>query len=193
MTGVRATAWGRAWAAGLAALTLGGCGDREGAERAALALSEAIYPGEFAFHDSYLQKGHYDVALAKKDDPLTRLRFAIDADPARCGVGTACEQRLRRAHADAVATGIKLGALNAGFGACGVPMLGIHDGRITAAFRTIVELDLDTADQQPALDRLTPCVAAFRRALPAGADEGCGRFRCRSCAPRRDAPPRPRR
>lgn len=171
MSGARAINWGGLGTAALTALALSGCGDREGSEKAALALSEAVYPAEFALHDSYLQKGHYDVALVKKGDPLTRLRFAIDADPAQCRIGTPCEQRLRRAHADAVASALKIKALNTGFGACDVPMLGIHDARITPTLRTIVELDLDPADQQPELDRLTPCVAAFRRALPAEADE----------------------
>ncbi|MFV0625433.1 hypothetical protein ACBY01_15670 [Sphingomonas sp. ac-8] len=183
MSGIDAAASVRLWTAGLVALALGGCGDREGSERAALALSEAVYPGEFAFYDSYLQKGYYDVALVKKGDPLTRLRFAIDAEPAECRIGTACEQRLRRARADAVASAIKIKALNAGFGECGVPMLGIHDGRITSAFRTIVELDLDPADQQPGLDRLTPCVSGFRRALPADADEAPGTLALRILRP----------
>jgi len=152
-------------------LALAGCGDRPGSEKAALALIEAVYPGAFVFHDSYLQKGYYDVAFAKRGDPLTRLRFAVDADPAQCRLGTPCEQRLRRAHADAVSTGIKLKALNAGFGTCGIPMLGIHDAERTSRFRTIVELEMDSADQQSALDRLAPCVAAYRQALPKSADE----------------------
>ncbi|GEM_PF-2546090 len=157
-------------AAGLAALVLGGCGDRPGSESAAVDLVEAIYPGQFAFHDSYLQKGHYDVALVSKTDPLMRIRFAVDADPAQCRVGSDCETRLRRAHAVATGTAIRIKAINSAFGACGVPLIGIHDMSMAPGFRTVIELDLDPADQQPALDRLTPCIDAYRQALPANAD-----------------------
>ena len=162
--------WARWGAAILSALMLAGCGDREGSERAAIALAEAVYPGEFEFYDSYLQKGYYDVALVKSGDPLTRMRFNIDPDPAKCGVGTACEQRLRRAHDSAVLSGIKVKALNAAFSQCGIALLGIHEAQITPAFRTVLELDLDPANQQPALDRLTPCIARYRQGLPADAD-----------------------
>lgn len=167
--------WIRGAAAGLTALIpglmLGGCADRSGSEEVALALAEAIYPGQFKLHDSFLQTGgYYEVALASRTDPLMRVRFVIDREPAQCAIGTACEERLRRAHAAASMTAMKIRALNAGFGACGVPLLGMHDPAKAPAFRAVVEIDLDPADQQPALDRLTPCIAAYRQALPANAD-----------------------
>ncbi|MCW2365123.1 hypothetical protein M2333_002289 [Sphingobium sp. B11D3B] len=171
MTAAGTKAWTSIAIAAVAALALAGCGDRPGSEKAGVALAEAVYPGAFVLHDSYLQKGHYDVALVKRGDSLTRLRFAIDADPAQCRVGTACEQRLHRAYAEAVATGIKLKALNAGFAACDIPMLGLDDAESGSRFRVIVELGLDPADQQPALDRLVPCITTYRQALPAKADE----------------------
>ena len=185
---MRRAGWG---AAIFSALLLGGCGDREGSERAAIALTETVYPGEFEFHDSYLQKGYYDVALAKKGDPLTRIRFNIDPDPAQCRVGTACERRLRRAHASAVLSGIKVKALNAAFSRCGVALLGIHEAQITPAFRTVLELDLDPADQQPALDRLTPCIESYRQALPADADTALRTLTLRILRPTKGQPAKP--
>ncbi|MFV0625422.1 hypothetical protein ACBY01_15615 [Sphingomonas sp. ac-8] len=182
--------WVRLYAVAVVTVALAGCDyrdrlDQEGSERAALALAEAIYPGQFELHGSELEKTRYDVALVKKGDPLTRLRFMVDADPAECRVGTDCERRLRSAHAEAVAVGMKLNAINGGFGKCGLPVLGIDDEPVISALRAIVELDLDPADQQPALDRLTPCVAAFRQALPAGADEAMARLFLRILRPAR--------
>ncbi|MFC4256465.1 hypothetical protein GRI97_09940 [Altererythrobacter xixiisoli] len=160
--------WLHGFAAGLTALTLSGCSDREGSEHAALALAEAIHPGQFKLHDSYLQTGgYYEVALVSRTDPLLRVRFVIDREAGECQLGSRCEERYRRAHAAAVSTAIKMKALNAAFVSCGVPMLGLHDPAKAPAFRTIVELDLDPADQQPALNRLAPCIAAYRAALPA--------------------------
>lgn len=193
MSGVRAKAWARAWSMGLVALVLSGCEHRRGSEQAALAVAEAACPGQFEIHDSYLQKGHYDVALVKRDDPLTRVRFAIDADPAQCSPGAACEDRFRRAHAYAVSSATKIKALNTGFGQCGVPLLGFHEEPVAPTFRTIVELDLDSSDQQPALDRLGPCIDAFRRALPARVDSATQTLALRIIRPVRGSvtPPAP--
>lgn len=153
----------------LPALLLSACADRQGSVEAAMALADAAYPGQLELFDTHMQKDRYDVTLAVKGDPYTRIRFSIDADPSRCHIGAACEERLHRAYAAGMAAGAKLKALNTAFQACGVTALGMHDNHVTPSFRTIIELDLDAQDQQPALDRLSPCVAAFRQALPADA------------------------
>jgi len=145
---------------------LAGCGDRQGSIDAAMTLAEINYPGQLELYDTHLQKDHYDVVLAIKGDPVTRIRFGVDRDPAQCRSGAHCEERLRSAYETGVASGAKLKALDQALRECGVTALGIDDTHITPAFRTIVELDLDPADQQPALDRLTPCIATFRQALP---------------------------
>ena len=150
-------------------LVLSACGDREGSVDAAMALAEANYPGQLELIDSHLQKGHYDVVFARKDDAFTRIRFGVDPDPSRCRVGTRCEERLRRAYAIGVAAGEKLKAVDTALKRCGVPALGLHESHISSVFHTMIELDLPVQGQQPALDRLTPCVAAFRAALPADA------------------------
>ncbi|WP_336969791.1 hypothetical protein [Sphingobium aromaticiconvertens] len=74
--------------------------------------------------------------------------------------------RLRSAYANGVAAGAKLKALDQALRKCSVTALGIDETYITPAFRTIIELDMDPAAPQPSLDRLTPCIAAFRQALP---------------------------
>lgn len=155
-------------ALGLVAL-LSACADRQGAIDAATELVEAAYPGQLELVGTQLQKDHYDVIFTIKGDPFTRIRFGVDRDASRCRPGSACEARLHRAYAAGVAAGIKLRALNAGFSRCGVVPLGIQDSDNASGFTAVVELDLAVQDQQPALDRLTPCIAAFRSALPAGA------------------------
>lgn len=154
------------WCVPLLACLLAGCGDRQGSIDAALMLAEINYPGKLELYDTHLQKDHYDVVLAIKDDPVTRIRFGVDRDPAQCRSGTACEVRLRSAYANGVAAGAKLKALDQALRKCGVTALGIDGRDITPAFTTIIELDLDPVAPQPSLDRLTPCIAAFRQALP---------------------------
>lgn len=165
-------AWMRfaGWSMGCLALgALSGCGDRDGSIKAALALAEVNYPGQLELQDAHLQKDHYDIVLAIKGDPVTRIRFGIDRDPADCTPASACEERLKRAYVNGVAAGIKLKALDQGFRQCGVPVLGLNSDAITTAFTAVIELDLDAEAQQTGLDRLTPCIAAFRQALPAQA------------------------
>ncbi|TCP36582.1 hypothetical protein [Sphingomonas sp. BK235] len=161
----------------LPGLILSGCGDRQGSIDAAMALAEAVYPGQLELLDSHLKKGQYAVTMGIKGDPLTRIGFDIDPDPAHCRIGTRCEERLRRAYAAGVAAGVKMKVLNAVLPACGVRMLGVQESEITPAFRTIVELDLDPADPQPGLNRVTPCIAAYRAAMPADARDDHLAFR----------------
>lgn len=47
----------------------------------------------------------------------------------------------------------------------------------------MIELDLDLFDQQPALDRLTPCIQEFRQALPPDASPEQRRFALRILLP----------
>lgn len=143
------------------AIFLTACADRDGAIRAARELAEASYPGQLELYDTRLQKDHYDIILAIRGDPITRIRFAMDRDPARCQPGTPCEERLHRAYATGVADGARLKALNHVFRQCGVPLLAV-DGADRQIRRMVVELELGETDQQPALDQLSACVQQFR-------------------------------
>lgn len=148
---------------------LSACADRQAAIDAATALAEAAYPGQLELVGTHLQKDHYDVVFAIKGDPFTRIRLGVDRDASRCRPASPCEDRLHRAYAAGVAAGAKLRAVNAAFPRCGVVPLAVEDSDLGVGFTTVIELDLAVQDQQPALDRLTPCVAAFRSALPSGA------------------------
>jgi len=152
-------------ALGLMAL-LSACADRQGAIDAATALVEATYPGRLELVGTQLRKDHYDVIFAIRGDPFTRIRFGVDRDPARCRPGSDCEERLHRAYVAGVAAGAKLRAVNTALSQCGVVPLAIEGNDVTTDFTTVIELDLAVQDQQPALDRLTPCITAFRSALP---------------------------
>ncbi|MDK8875236.1 MULTISPECIES: hypothetical protein [unclassified Paracoccus (in: a-proteobacteria)] len=145
---------------------LSACADRQSAVEAATALAEAAYPGRLELVGTHLQKDHYDVVFAIRGDPFTRIRFGVDRDASRCRPASPCEDRLHRAYAAGVSAGVKLRALNAAFPRCGVVPLAVQDAQAGTGFTTVVELDLAVQDQQPALDRLTPCIAAFRSALP---------------------------
>ena len=140
---------------------LAGCADRGGSIEAAEALAEANYPGQLELHATALQKDHYDVIFAVKGDPITRIRFGMDRDPANCRQASPCEARLRKAYAEGIAAGRWLKAANRAFRRCGVPLLAV-EGAGPATHMLVVELDLGEADQQPALDRLQSCVEAFR-------------------------------
>lgn len=155
----------------LAAGGLTGCADKRGSVEAATALAEAVYPGQLELFDTHMQKAHYDVVFAVKGDAFSRVRLAVDSDPAQCRPGTPCEDRLRRAYTEGTQAGAKLKALNAALPGCGATLLAVHGNEVSPTFRAVVEMDLDPADQQPALDRLTPCIAAFRAALPADATD----------------------
>lgn len=155
------------WLVALALMALlSACADRQGAIDAATALAETTYPGQLELVGTQLQKDHYDVIFAIKGDPFTRIRFGVDRDPARCRSDSACEERLHRAYAAGVAAGAKLRAVNTALSQCGVVPLAIEGNDVATDFTTVIELDLAVQDQQPALDRLTPCIAAFRSALP---------------------------
>lgn len=179
----RAALFGKWLCAVLAGLALSGCADRQGSVDAATALAEAVYPGQLELFDTHMQKDHYDVTFAVKGDPFTRVRFGVDPDPGRCRLNTPCEERLRRAYATGMAAGAKLKALNAALEACRVTVLGMHDSHITTDFTTVIELDLGAEDQQPELDRLTQCVAAFRAGLPEDAAPGLAALRLRILLP----------
>jgi hypothetical protein len=184
-------AWMRfaGWSMGCLALgALSGCGDRDGSIKAALALAEVNYPGQLELQDAQLQKDHYDIVLAIKGDPVTRIRFGVDRDPADCTPASPCEARLQRAYANGVAAGIKLKALDQGFRQCGVPVLGLNSGTITTAFTALIELDLGAEAQQAGLDRLTPCIAAFRQALPAASSPQLQSLALRILLPSGNAP-----
>lgn len=158
-------------AAVVLALPLTACANRQDSIAAAMALAEANYPGELQLHNAALRSDHYEVVLVRPDDPYTWVRFNIDRDPERCRPGTPCEDRLRRAYDAGIVAGRKLMALDRGFQACDVPAVALYDNAVSPALRTVVELDLPPADPQPSLDRLAPCIAAVRSALPEGADD----------------------
>lgn len=144
---------------------LSGCTGRDAATDAAMMLAEANYPGQLELFDSQRQKDNYRVILAPKGDAVTRISFVVDPDPAKCVPGSRCEGRFRKAHDEGFAIGEKVKALEAALGRCGVITRGLESSDIVADFRTVVELDLLISNQQSALDRLTPCIAAFRSAL----------------------------
>lgn len=152
-----------------AALLLAGCGDRQGSIGAATALAEAVYPGQLHLFDTQMMKGQYAVIFTRKGDAFSRIRLYVDPDPAKCRVGTHCEQQLRTAYANGTAAGAKLKAMAATLPSCGIAILGVDASKLDPSFRTDIELAMDPADQQPALDRLSACIAKFRAALPADA------------------------
>ena len=152
-----------------ALVALPACASPKSAADAALALAEAHHPGKFSVAATRMEKNRYRVVLAAKDDPFTRVALFMDPDPADCRLGSPCDARFQRAYAEGVAAGAKLKALDTALAGCGVTALGLDGADVSTNFRTIIELDMATSDQRPAFSRLTPCVAAFRRALPAGA------------------------
>lgn len=114
---------------------LSACADRRAAIEAATALVEAAYPGQLELVDTHLQKDHYDVVFAMRDDPFTRIRFGVDRDASRCRPASPCEDRLHRAYAAGVSAGAKLRALNAAFRRCGVVPLAVGFGQRLALFQ----------------------------------------------------------
>ncbi|MFD1333332.1 hypothetical protein ACFQ4O_15140 [Methylopila musalis] len=158
------------------ALTLAGCGERKrDSVAAAETLAEALYPGRLEVHDTrwrLKEDGGYDVIFAVRGDPVTRIRFAVDKDPATCVRGSPCEDKLVAAYEYGVAQGAELKALDAAFRACGVPALEV--GRLAlqtprhsppsvgASLR--VATDLTTATRRATEERLTACAAGYARA-----------------------------
>jgi len=147
-------------------LLLTSCGDRQGSIDAATTLAEAVFPEQLDVFDTQMMKGQYAVIFTRKGDPFSRIRLYVDRDPAKCRVGTHCEQQLRTSYANGTAAGAKLKAMAQTLPSCGVAILGVDASKLDPSFRTDIELDMDRADQQPALDRLARCIAAFRAALP---------------------------
>jgi len=150
-------------------LLLTGCGDRQGSIDAAVTLAEAVFPGKLDLFDTHMMKGQYAVIFTRKGDAFSRIRLYVDHDPAKCRVGTHCEQQLRTAYVNGTAAGAKLQAMAQTLPSCGIAILGVDASKLDPTFRTDIELDMDRADQKPALNRLGTCIAAFRAALPADA------------------------
>lgn len=145
-------------------LMSGACGQRDAAKEAAIALAEAIYPGELEFHDTTFRTTHYDVTLRIRDDPVTRTTFQVDADPADCVPGSACETRLRRAYAHDSQRGRVLTMIDRAFSTCGVPVLAQTEPGFEVnqpPVEPIIELALTNVNQAEELSRLTPCLSDF--------------------------------
>lgn len=142
-----------------ALMAVGGCADRQGSVDAAARLAEATYPGRLEVIGTQLQKDHYDIIFAIKQDPFTRVRLQMDRDPSTCRAGTDCQKRLRRAVVEGRARGEQLKAMNQAFRDCEVPLLATYP--VNGGIAYAIELDLGVADQQPALDRLANCTDAF--------------------------------
>lgn len=133
---------------------------------AAMALAEANHPGQLEFHSSEQQGQTRTVTLSVKDDPITRIRFDMDNNPADCKTGTACEQRFIKAYDEGIAAGIKLQAVNQAMHSCKVRPLAVESAGETTQFRLVVERDLHSGQAQQQLDELTACLSDFRNALP---------------------------
>lgn len=172
------------WVAGAAAVFgLSGCAGRDAATDAAMTLAEANYPGQLELLAAKRQKDNYRVLLAPKGDAVTRISFVVDPDPAECVPGSRCEVRFRRAYDEGLAIGAKVKALEAALARCGVITRGMESNDIVADFRTVIELDLPISNQQSALDRLTPCISAFRSALPQNASSALRTIQFRIVTP----------
>ncbi|MRX52213.1 hypothetical protein GI374_17810 [Paracoccus sp. S-4012] len=142
----------------IAVVPLGACG-RDEAREAALALAEAVYPGQLEIHDTHLRKGYHDVTLAMRDDPVTRITFSIDRDPADCLPASACEDRLRRAYVHDTARRDMLKAIDRAFAACGVPVLAQTRATLEPNLPPPVPVvELDLREGNDALARLQPCL-----------------------------------
>lgn len=127
-----------------------------------MALAEAFYPGQLELHATHLQKGHYDVTLAIKGDPVTRIRFAVDRNPADCTLGTPCEERLRRAHGSGIAFGQEIKALETTFRGCGMPVLAVQWYGGASGLVPIVAQRLTDDNQHQVVEALAACVTALR-------------------------------
>lgn len=155
---------------------------------AAMALAEAHHPGQLAFHSSVQQGEHHTVTLSVKDDPITRIRFDMDSNPADCKTGTACEQRFKTAYDEGIAAGIKLQAVNQAMHSCKVRPLAVESAGETTQFRLVVERDLHSGQAQQQLDELTACLNDFRNALPDAASTQQRSIALRILQPARDTP-----
>lgn len=133
---------------------------------AAMSLAEVNYPGQLEFHSSVPQGEIQAVTLAVKGDPVTRIRFDMDSNPADCKAGTACEQRFNSAYDEGIAAGIKLKAVNQAMQTCKVRPLAVEGTPGAMQFRLVVERDLHSDQAQQQLDELTECLSDFRDALP---------------------------
>lgn len=155
---------------------------------AAMALAEANHPGQLEFHSSEQQGEVHTVILAVKGDPITRVRFDMDSNPADCKIGTACEQRFQKAYDEGIAAGIKLQAVNQAMQSCKVRPLAVESAGETTQFRLVVERDLHSDQAQQQLDELTACLSDFRDALPEDASTQQRSIALRILQPAKDTP-----
>ncbi|WP_343312674.1 hypothetical protein AAIB41_07425 [Brucella sp. BE17] len=125
-------------------------------------LAEAIYPGQLELYATYLQKAHYDVIFSVKGDPVTRIRLAMDRNPADCRLDAPCEKRLRMAYVSGIDLGAELKALDRTFTACGIPVLAVNWFGGKAHLVPIVQEPLNNENQNRVFDKLNQCVAQFR-------------------------------
>lgn len=149
----------------IAAMVLAPAGARAAspsAADAALQLADALYPGELEVHDTHLRKGYVEVVLAPKGDPVTRIRLAMDPDPADCRLGTPCETRLRRAYAQGIAQGQEMRTLEAAFRACGMPILAVEEPGSAAFYTPVLHASLTQDKRQQVTQDVAACAAEFR-------------------------------
>lgn len=152
-----------------------GCGENKQASvEAAERLAERLYPGRLEIYDTRWRldedRGH-DVVFAIKGDPVTRIRLAVDKDPAACVAASPCEDRFRAAYEEGVARAGELRAIERSFRACGTPVLSIDELRLqqppkspqTLAVRVTLAMELTTATRAAAEAQLATCVAGFGR------------------------------
>lgn len=172
-----------AWlVAGATLLGVSGCDGRDAAVDATMVLAEAHHPGQLELFATRRLKDRYRVILAIRGDPVTRIAFDVHPNPATCHAGSRCERRFRHAYRDGVLASTKVKALEAALHDCGIRTLGLEGDDVVVDFRSVIELDLPPDDQQPALDRITPCIAAFRRKLPDEAPDRARALRLRILA-----------
>ncbi|GEM_PF-1899420 len=147
----------------LGLLHLAGCGSgREQAEKAAMELAEALYPGQLELYATHWQKANYEVIFAIKGDPVTRIRLAMDRNPADCKPGTSCEKWLRMAYESGIALGAELKALDKAFSSCSIPVLAVDWFGGKAHLVPIVNVLLSNKNQTSVFDKLNQCVTHFR-------------------------------
>lgn len=147
----------------LGLLHLAGCSSgRAEAEKAAMELAEAIYPGQLELYATHWQKANYEVIFAVIGDPVTRIRLAMDRNPTDCKLNTPCEQRLRMAYDSGIALGAELKALDTAFLNCGIPILAVDWFGGKAHLVPIVEVRLSNENQTSVFDKLNQCVTHFR-------------------------------
>lgn len=152
------------WLSALLVLPAAGHASRQAASEAALQLAEAIYPGQLELQATYLRKGFYEVVLTPHGDTITRIRLAMDPDPANCRLGTRCETRLRRAYTLGMAQGQEIRALDAAFRACGMPILAVEQPGGAATFVPVIAHPLNSENRAQVAQAVAACATGYRDA-----------------------------